>query len=631
VLAVVCSVAPAAAAGNQVKPLCDERAWKFERAVGEGEGVVDKSAPGCVVRMSSTAERGMAAGWKSVRMPVEPNRRYRISVEIRTEGLEPLTAKLTGSPYLRFWDARLVPGGYQPTLGRLAPRDSAWHTVTQTVTTPTTARAAEIYVVFGAYGLYEANCHPRESGRARGRLWIRNVQMQPADLATVPPSTMHVSDGTVNTALETVAACLHNASLDGMFVVSDGYTLSGNIVPDLSFGLFGVRRLAYPQYVEKFRKYWEELATDFGPDGRQTKQRAMAQVLFPLGVDEIYSFTGDRKFLDRMLPVADRSFDYLKSIEDADGLVKLVDHTESRMGGGADWVDWYPSRLEGKTFNFHQWYVRALRRAAALHREIDPASARVKEYGERADRLEASLRRLYWKDGYFLTNVDYQGRVADEKWMDDQVWAVRLGIATPEMRRQIWAAIDADPFFHEGTPMRWASFSKPVHGPLSWFGRLGAGDIMARYRTGNPERGYQLLYSISEIFARDRNVYEAYDMYGDIVPGTLGWGNYTEHSGGYMWAVAEGPFGADFDSDEQAVATFAPQFPAEWTTASAEYYVRGTRVRVGYARTGATARLAISGTGAAQPVRVRTGDGRSEIVQAGTGFNRSWTWQTPSK
>ena len=350
----------------------------------------------------------------------------------------------------------------------------------------------------------------------------------------------------------------------------------------------------------------------------------MGQVRFPLGVDEIYSFTGDRAFLERMLPVADRSFDYLKRREDADGLVRLVEYGQWHIGEGADWVDWYATRMEGKTFNFHQWYVRALRRCAELHRELEAGSARAREYRARADRVEASLRKLYWKGSYFVPNVDYGGQVADEKWLDDQVWSVRLGIATPEMARQIWSSIDAEPFFYEGVPTRWTAFSKPVHGALSWFGRLGAGDILARYRSGNADRGFQLLERISQIFARDRNVYEAYDMYGDIVPGTKGWGNYTEHCGGYMWAVAEGPFGADFDSDEEAVATIQPRFPAGWNSASAEFYVRGTRLRVAFARSGGKGRLTLAASGAAQPVRVRLEDGRTEIVRAQTGFTRSW-------
>src|ERR1035437_7705349 len=64
----------------------------------------------------------------------------------------------------------------------------------------------------------------------------------------------------------------------------------------------------------------------------------------------------------------------------------------------------------------------------------------------------------------------------------------------------------------------------------------------------------------SRIFDRDNDIYEAYDMNGKIVQGTDGWGNYTEHSGGYIWAIVEGLFGFNFDSDNKAVASINLNF-----------------------------------------------------------------------
>ena len=65
----------AAVPGNGIRPLCDARFWRFERVLGDGTGVVEKTDQGCVVRMASEAPRGMAASWKSAEVPVEPNRR----------------------------------------------------------------------------------------------------------------------------------------------------------------------------------------------------------------------------------------------------------------------------------------------------------------------------------------------------------------------------------------------------------------------------------------------------------------------------------------------------------------------------------------------------------------------------
>jgi hypothetical protein len=106
----------------------------------------------------------------------------------------------------------------------------------------------------------------------------------------------------VQEAIDAVANGIHNGSLSGTFVDSDGYTDSSNIVPDLSFGLYGVRRQGQRKYMETFAKEWEALGLSATPEGK-LPQRVMCQVLFALGVDEIFSFTGDEHFLARMLPI----------------------------------------------------------------------------------------------------------------------------------------------------------------------------------------------------------------------------------------------------------------------------------------------------------------------------------------
>ena len=84
--------------------------------------------------------------------------------------------------------------------------------------------------------------------------------------------------------------------------------------------------------------------------------------------------------------------------------------------------------------------------------------------------------------------------------------------------------------------------------------------------------------------------------------GTHGFGNYLEHCGGFTWAMMEGPFGITFASAASAsnssnssapgpgpapaadfvVATVAPNFPSNWSSASAWFVVRGTNVSVTY-------------------------------------------------
>ncbi len=613
--------------------LSDSSYWTFEKFRGEGTVRFVASDEGPVVELAASGTEGMAASLRSPRFPVEPNRQYTITMDVRTEGLETIDANLTGAAYLLFWDSELLPGSYQPSdaVSTRAPRDSGWHAVSQTVTTPTTARHAELHLAFAGYGPYTQTLRPRTSGRAKGRLWIRNVHVEAAGRVTPLPPSIRVEEPLVQAAVDTVADCLHNASINGVFVDSDGYSDSSNIVPDLSFGLYGVRRQGQRKYLEILRRQWEELGASADAEGK-LPQRVMSQVLFPIGVDEIFSFTGDRAFLARMLPVADRALEYVNERADRDGLVRLVDYGQWQIGQGADWVDWYPTRMEGKTFNFHQWYVRALRRLAALHDEFGADGAhpfasarRAGEYRALAGRVEAALRTRYWSDDHFVTNVDYGGKIADERWMDDQLWAIRLGIATPEQTMKIWSWIDGERAGLEGVPTRWAAFDGPQHGPLTWFGRTGGGDILARYRAGDPARGLALLRRISELFVRDHNVYEAYTMFGTVAPGTLGWGNYTEHCGGYIWSLVEGPLGLDFDSDRDAVATLNPRFPEEWDRAEARVYVRGTRVRIEYARAGGKTTVSLSGEeGEAQPIRIVLPGGGFEIIRLGAGAQRTF-------
>lgn len=622
--------------------------WRFECYRGKGKMEVQPGAPGDLVEMWAEGDQGMAAALHSQRIPVVPNQRYTIRIDVKTEGLEAIDADLTAAPYVQFWDAQSIPGGYQPvgsvaesaesafradiasSGGRRTPRDSDWHTVSATVTSPTTARSAELFLAYAANGPYADDLRPQVSGRARGRVWIRNPRWEVGDRVSPLPPTIRVSDPLIQAATDTVANGFHNASLSGTFVDSDGYTDSSNIVPDLSFGLYGVRRQGQRKYMEIFAKEWETLGLSATPEGK-LPQRVMCQVLFPLGVDEIFSCTGDEQFLARMLPIANRALDYVNQRADENGLVRLVDYGKWRIGQGADWVDWYPARMEGKTFNFHQWYVRALRHTAALNEEFAKqhrpfaSLERARQYRSRADQVENSLARLYWAGDHFVTNIDYGGKIADQKWLDDQMWAIHFGIASPERARLIWSWVDKDAARLEGVPTAWCASSGPLLGPLTWFGRIGAGDILAHYDTGDDERGLQLLERISQIFARDHNVYEAYTMSGKIAPGTLGWGNYTEHCGGYIWALVEGPLGVSFDSDPEALATVRPErFPQQWSSAQAQFWLRGTRITLGYSRREGKLILRIMGEeGPARAIRVVSPKRESEIYSVGGGTTKS--------
>ncbi|KAB2660670.1 MAG: hypothetical protein DVB31_13610 [Verrucomicrobia bacterium] len=611
-----------------LEPLSDAGFWTFTRHGGDGRMTPRQDPAGDYLEFESADGKGMAATLSSPPLRVEAGREYRVTMEIKTEDLipvdphaPPFDSRMTGGAYFLFRDLADRPASFFPSRGTTAPSNTGWKEVVHPIKTPTTAGTAQVFLVYAGYGDWSGG-HPRISGRARGRLCIRNVRVIAGRKIPVLPAAVHVSDPVIQAGIDTAAACLHNASLNGRFEVSDGYTLSGNIVPDLSFGLFGARRAGHAEYVRLFAEYWRRLATQFDAAGRLKSQRVMSQVFFPLGVDEIFSFTGDTGFLSDLLPVADRSLAHVAARADEDGLARLVESGKWRIGEGADWVDWYPQRMEGKTLMFHQWYAHALRRMAALHEEFAGGigdAGKAREYRARADRIESSLRRLYWRGDHFVTNIDYQGKVADENWCDDQVWAIQWGVATPGQTASIWGWMNADPMRYEGVPMSWAAFDGPQHGRLSWFGRQGAGDILARYKSGQDVRAMELLLRISTIFARDRNIYEAYDMAGNLAHGSAGWGNYTEHIGGYFWSVVGGPFGIDFDRDGSASATVRPRFPSAWTGADAAIVVRGSRIKVVYTNGPGARQLSLEGDQQPQSIRVVTPDGKSRTLEVGPG------------
>lgn len=54
-------------------------------------------------------------------------------------------------------------------------------------------------------------------------------------------------------------------------------------------------------------------------------------------------------------------------------------------------------------------------------------------------------------------------------------------------------------------------------------------------------------------------------------------GSAEKASGGYIWAIVEGLFGFNFDSDNKAVASIHPNFPDEWKNTDISVIVRGTK------------------------------------------------------
>ena len=141
---------------------------------------------------------------------------------------------------------------------------------------------------------------------------------------------------------------------------------------------------------------------------------------------------------------------------------------------------------------------------------------------------------------------------------------------------------------------------------------------MARFATNQSAHARKLLERISEVFVDSGNIYESYDMAGGLGgdPGS----NYLEHCGGFSWALTEGLFGIDLNSDVEASATIndpLSRMDPTWGTATAKFVLRGTNVTL--VVTPNQNKLELKGAGPEQTVRVVSG-GKISLKRVGTGY-----------
>src|SRR5512142_1208569 len=87
VVALAVAFGPSPAAGEDagenpvLGELSDPSSWTFEKARGEGTIRFVATPEGAVAELAATGAEGMAASLRSRRFPVEPNRRYTITMD----------------------------------------------------------------------------------------------------------------------------------------------------------------------------------------------------------------------------------------------------------------------------------------------------------------------------------------------------------------------------------------------------------------------------------------------------------------------------------------------------------------------------------------------------------------------
>lgn len=374
-----------------------------------------------------------------------------------------------------------------------------------------------------------------------------------------------------------------------MTVSPHGYPVAICMAPDLTFGLLGSRYLENDAYWRTLQGHLDALPRNMRRNGKffvnedllAGADRVFTQVMYLLWIWELYRISGDRKLLERHHEPMLRCLRYIEGRTNEEGVVNQVDPDDWQISEGADWVDWCPERMEGSTCVYHTWYVRALEGCVRVCDTLgDTAGADLcrKRLGRQRDVLD----RLFWKGDAYWDNLAYQGQKVGRFWCDSQIWPIAFGYASRDQSAKIFGRIDAEPKIFEGAPMRWCAPTPPgipeQHRPYSWFGRLGAGDILARYGTEQDDHALQLILRYAEIVAREGTVPECLDMDGTPRGGTGGQGDYLEHAGGFLWCVGMGLMGiGDFDG----TLTWVPRVPAAITETSGFFWHLGHRVRFG--------------------------------------------------
>ncbi len=384
-----------------------------------------------------------------------------------------------------------------------------------------------------------------------------------------------------------------------MTVSPNGFPISICMSPDLTFGMLGSRFIPNKAYLDTFQGHANFLPRNMRRNGKffinedliAGADRVFSQVLYLVWIWELYLATGNQNLLESHQEPLKRCLRYIESRTSPEGIVNQVDQDDWQYSEGADWVDWCPERMEGSTCVYHTWYAYALRGCTHIFDILGDKTARAM-CEDRRQRQQAVLDRFFWNGQAYWDNLNFQGEKVGRFWCDSQIWPIAFGLASSEQSGKIFHRIDSEPDIFEGVPLRWCAPIPPAdedpryqpggkYGdtphpelrPYSWFGRLGSGDILARFRTGQNEHAFQLILRYTEVVSKLGAITECLDMQGRAQEGTGGASNYLEHAGGLLWCVGKGLFGVDDTQD--GTLTWNPRLPFSIHQASMPYWHMG--------------------------------------------------------
>lgn len=181
---------------------------------------------------------------------------------------------------------------------------------------------------------------------------------------------------------------------------------------------------------------------------------------------ELYDFSGDRGFAEQIEPHVRSTLDHFAEKLDERGLLNMK---------GWNLLDWAPidQPRDGVVTHQNMFFVKALRSAARIAAETDPAGA--ERLLARADALKSAINAHLWSEdrNAFVDCIHVDGRVSHIFSMQTQVVAYLCDIGEGERKRTLESYVAEPPaeFVQIGSPF----MSFFYHEALAKLGRI---DIM---------------------------------------------------------------------------------------------------------------------------------------------------------
>ena len=194
--------------------------------------------------------------------------------------------------------------------------------------------------------------------------------------------------------------------------------------------------------------------------------------LFILGVSHHFQATGDRGFLGKLYPAAERAARYLLSQRDERGLVSCSAEGVE-VWGICSWRNVIPEyRITGAVTEINSECYGALRAVAAMAGAVGK-EREAAEFAREAKALRAAINEhlLNRETGLYLLNIDKRGHSRTDVTADE-IFPVVFGVADDATSYRIISRLNA-PDFMTSAGLRTVSRLSPEYEPVKKVGLLG--------------------------------------------------------------------------------------------------------------------------------------------------------------